>query len=290
MSRQKPGIGSRQTGGVRGPLALAAGVLVVAVLATVALVAGVWLFQRQLVYLPSPGPVPPAATALAGAEDVVLTTADGPTLGAWFVPAQGPRRDVTVLVANGNAGDRSLRAPLAAALRAEGLDVLLFDYRGFGGNPGRPSEDGLLADARAARDHLVRERGVAPERLLYLGESLGGAVVARLATEAPVGGLVLRSPFVDLPSIGERLYPYLPVRWLLVDRFPVAEPAGRARVPTTVVLGEEDSLIPPAQSRAVAQAAGGEIVAVPGADHNDAVLGHGSAVVDAVVRRAEALG
>jgi uncharacterized protein len=275
---------------VRGPLALAAGVLVVVVLATLALVAGVWLFQRQLVYLPSPGPVPPAATALPGAEDVVLTAADGPVLGAWFVPAQGPRREVTVLVANGNAGDRSLRAPLAAALRAEGLDVLLFDYRGFGGNPGRPSEDGLLADTRAARDHLVRERGVAPERLLYLGESLGGAVVARLATEEPVGGLVLRSPFVDLPSIGERLYPYLPVRWLLVDRFPVAEPAGRARVPTTVVLGEADSLIPPAQSRAVAQAAGGEVVAVPGADHNDAVLGHGPAVVDAVVRRAEALG
>jgi len=105
-----------------------------------------------------------------------------------------------------------------------------------------------------------------------------------------VGGLVLRSPFVDLPSIGERLYPYLPVRWLLRDRFPVAEPAGRTGVPTTVVLGEADSLIPPAQSRAVAQAAGGEVVAVPGADHNDAVLGHGAAVVDAVVRRADALG
>ncbi|PVZ12034.1 alpha/beta hydrolase [Actinomycetospora cinnamomea] len=270
-----------------GRLAVAAGVVLVAV---VVLVAGLWLFQRHLVYLPSPGPVPPAATVLPGAEDVVLSTGDGLRLGAWYVPAQGPRRDVTVLVANGNAGDRSLRAPLAAALRAEGLDVLLFDYRGFGGNPGRPTEDGLVADARAARDHLVRERGVAPSRLLYLGESLGGAVVARLAAEGPVGGVVLRSPFVDLPSVGERVYPFLPVRLLLVDRFPVVEPIARARVPTTVVLGEADSLIPPVQSRAVAAAADGRVVAVPGAEHNDAVLGHGPALVEAVTRQAEALG
>jgi len=269
-----------------GRLAVTAGVVLLAV---VVLVGGLWLFQRRLVYLPSPGPVPPAATVLAGAEDVTLTTADGLRLGAWFVPARGPRREVTVLVANGNAGDRSLRAPLAAALRAQGLDVLLFDYRGFGGNPGRPGEDGLVADARAAREHLVRERGVAPQRLLYLGESLGSAVVARLATEAPVGGVVLRSPFTDLAAIGERVYPFLPVRLLLLDRFPVLEPLARARVPTTVVLGEVDSLIPPDQSRAVAAAAGGDVVAVPRADHNDAVLGHGPALVGAVVRRADAL-
>ena len=193
---------------IRG-VAVAVGVVLTVV---VVLVGGLWLFQRALVYVPSPGPVPPAATAVARGQDVVLTTADDVRLGAWFVPASGPRRDVTVLVANGNAGDRSMRAPLAAALSARGLDVLLFDYRGFGGNPGSPSEEGLYADARAARDHLVRDRGVPPQRMLYLGESLGSAVVAQLATESPVGGMVLRSPSVDLPAVGERIYPYLPVR------------------------------------------------------------------------------
>jgi len=266
-------------------------VIVAALLAIVALlVGGLWLYQRRLVFLPSPGPVPPAASAVAGGQDVVLTTADGVRLGAWFVPASGARRDVTVLVANGNAGDRSMRAPLAAALSARGLDVLLFDYRGFGGNPGSPSEDGLYADARAARDHLVRDRAVPPQRMLYLGESLGSAVVARLATEAPVGGMVLRSPSVDLAAVAERIYPFLPVRALLVDRFPVAEPVARARVPTTVVLGEADTLVPPSQSRAVADAAGAPVVAVPGAGHNDAVLGHGPAMVGAVVDLAAALG
>ena len=272
--------------GLARPIAVTAGVVLLVV---ALLVAGLWLAQRRLIYLPGPGPVPPAATVLRGAQDVLLTTADGTRLGAWYVPAEGPRRDVTVLVANGNAGDRSLRAPLAAALRAQGLDVLLFDYRGFGGNPGRPSEEGLADDARAARDHLVRERGVAPQRLLLLGESLGAGVAARLATETPVGGLVLRSPFVDLAAIAERIYPVLPVRALLIDRFPVAELVARAGVPTTVVLGDGDRTIPPEQSRAVAAAAGGTVVAVPGADHNDAVLGHGPALVGAVTSLADAL-
>ncbi|MCD2187806.1 alpha/beta hydrolase [Actinomycetospora soli] len=253
------------------------------------LVAGLWLGQRWLIYAPDTSPVPAAATVLPGASDVALRTADGLTLGAWFVPAEGPRRDVTVLVANGNAGDRSQRAPLAAALRAEGLDVLLLDYRGYGGNPGSPSEEGLAADARAAYDHLVSTRAVPPQRLVLFGESLGAAVAARLAVEVPVGRMVLRSPFTELASIAERLYPVVPARLLLTDRFPVAELVARAAVPTTVVLGEEDRLIPPAQSRAVADAARGDLVAVPGADHNDAVLGHGPAVVGAVTRLADGL-
>ncbi|MDD7937169.1 alpha/beta fold hydrolase [Actinomycetospora lutea] len=268
-------------------IAVGLGVLLATVLL---LVGGLWLVQRELVYVPSPGPVPPAASALAEARDVTLTTADGLALGAWWVPARGERREVTVLVANGNAGDRADRSRLAAALADRGLDVLLFDYRGFGGNPGSPGEEGLATDARAARDHLVRDRGVAPQRLLYLGESMGSAVVARLATEAPVAGMVLRSPFVDLASVGELVYPFLPVRALLADRFPVTEMVARARVPTTVVLGGSDRTIPPAQSRAVAAAAGGEVVEVPGADHDDAVLAHGPAVVGAVVALADRLG
>src|SRR4029450_10026890 len=96
-------------------------------------------------------------------------------LGAWYVPATGRDLGVTVLVAHGNAGDRAMRAPLAAALAAKGMPVRLFDYRGYGGNDGDPTEAGLALDARAARDHLVDDVGVAPDRLVYFGESLGRA-------------------------------------------------------------------------------------------------------------------
>ncbi|MGR6967761.1 alpha/beta hydrolase [Geodermatophilus sp. URMC 61] len=271
----------------RGPVRrLARAVLVLAVVLVV-LTGLLWGWQRRLVYLPDDGPVPAAATVLPGARDVVLETSDGLRLGAWFLPGRDAEAPA-VLVANGNGGHRGLRAPLAAALARRGLAVLLFDYRGYGGNPGSPSEERLARDVRAARAHLVEEAGVSPDRLLYLGESLGAGVVTELATEHPPAGLVLRSPFVDLAAVGAEHYPFLPVRALLRDRYPVAERIATIRVPTTVVLGDADSIVPPAQSRAVAAAAADlhRLVEVPGADHNDRVLLDGQALIDAVVELA----
>jgi uncharacterized protein len=246
-----------------------------------------WAFQRRLIYLPSTGAVPSAATMVAGAHDVQLTTSDGLRLGAWYVPARDLSGTFTVLVANGNAGDRSVRAPLARALANQGFGVLLFDYRGYGENPGSPSEEGLARDVRAARQFLIDE-GVPGNRLLYYGESLGAAVVAELATEHPPAGLVLRSPFTDLASVGQIHYPFVPVRALLKDRFPVAEHVTRFAVPITVVYGTEDSIVPPGESRRSIAAAHGptRLVAVEGADHNDPALLNGDVLVQAVMELA----
>jgi fermentation-respiration switch protein FrsA (DUF1100 family) len=248
--------------------------------------------QRRLVYFPSRLPVPPAGEVIAGARDVTLRTDDGLELGGWLVTARGDDRGVGVLIASGNAGDRSMRAPLAAALAAEGLTVLLFDYRGYGGSPGAPSEAGLALDARAAQRALVEQSGRPPERLLYFGESLGSAVVTELATDQPPAGLVLRSPFVDLASVGRVHYPFLPVGRLLLDRYPLAAHLATLEVPTTVVYGNRDSIIPPEQSLAVARAARGpiRIVRVHGADHNDPALVDGPQVIGAVVEMADRLG
>lgn len=227
--------------------------------------------------------MPAAAEVFPGARDVRLTTADGLTLGAWFVPATGPDLGFTVLVANGNGGNRTHRASLAEALRAEGLSVLLFDYRGYGGNPGDPTEDGLALDVRAARDYLVER--TSQDRLIYFGESLGGGVVAELAVEHPPAGLLLRSPYTELADTAAEHYPFLPVRLLLKDRFPVVEHVRRIRVPTVVIYGTSDSIVPPEQSRAVADAAAGPVTVVElrDADHNDPVLATGDRVVGAVV-------
>ena len=259
----------------------------VVVLLLVLLTGLLWAFQRLLIYLPDPGPVPVASTVLPGARDVVLTTADGLDLGGWFLPAGDDAP--AVLVASGNAGHRGDRAPLAAALHRAGLSVLLFDYRGYGGNAGSPDEEGLALDARAARNFLIEDVAVPPGRLFYLGESLGGAVVTELATEHPPAGMVLRSPFVDLASVAAVHYPFLPVRALLRDRFPLADQLARVEAPTTVVYGGADSIVPPEQSRAVADAALRlhDAVEVPGADHNDPVLLDGDDLVDAVVALVE---
>jgi fermentation-respiration switch protein FrsA (DUF1100 family) len=248
------------------------------------LLALLWALQRRLIYLPFPSDVPPATTLLPGAREVTLRTDDGLRLGAWLVPPAAPDTGAAVLVAAGNAGNRSLRAPLAAALARHGLTVLLFDYRGYGGNRGRPTQVGLARDARAARRYLVEEAGVAPERLLYFGESLGAAVVTELATEHPPAALVLRSPFTDLASVGRVHYPFLPVRLLLRDRYPLAQQLACVRVPTTVVYGADDAIVPAEQSRAVAGAAAGptRLVEIAGADHNDRALLDGAELIAAV--------
>ncbi|MFL1432825.1 alpha/beta hydrolase [Nocardiopsis sp. frass1] len=247
-----------------------------------------WAGQRSVIYLPSVGAPPPAAEVLPGAEAVRLTTEDGLGLGGWFVPPQGRDREAAVLVTNGNAGDRESRAPLARALAAEGFAVLLFDYRGYGGNEGSPSEEGLAADARAAADHLA-ERGFAADRTLYFGESLGAAVATGLAVDRPPAALFLRSPFSSLVDMGERQYPFLPVRWMMWDRYPVAEQVAGIDVPTTVVIGDADRVVPPEQSREVAAASPRlfEEVVLLGAGHNDAELVHGPEVVEAFVRLAD---
>jgi uncharacterized protein len=250
------------------------------------LIALLWALQRRLVFLPDRAAVPPAATALPGAADVAFTASDGVELGGWHLPSDPGRP--TVLVLPGNAGNREARVPLAEALSAHGLGVLLLDYRGYGGNDGSPSEDGLRRDARAARAFLVEVAGVDPGQLLYLGESLGAAVAADLAVEHPPAALVLRSPFTSLADVARVHYPFLPVRALLRDRFDVVAAVQQVDVPLVVVLGSRDGIVPPEQSRAVARAAAGpsRVVEVDGADHNDGVLLAGEAVVDAVLQAA----
>jgi uncharacterized protein len=266
--------------------AVLAALVIVAVLGAV-LLGLVWSQQRRLIYYPWSGRVPAAASVLPGGQDVVFQTEDGIRLGAWFVPAPGSTpRGPAVLVCNGNAGSRAARAPLAAALTRAGLSVLLFDYRGFGGNPGRPSEDGLAADARAAQAWLAARPEVDPRRIAYLGESLGAAVALRLAVERPPAALVLRSPFTSLTDVGRLHYPWLPVGLLLADRYPSADRAADLTVPVLVVAGERDRIVPAALSRRLYDAAAEpkRFVLVPGADHNDAALLDGRELVGETLR------
>jgi uncharacterized protein len=256
-----------------------------AVLTVLAALAGVWLvlvlaawgLQRQLIYLPTGAdPVPPGHV-----EEVTLPTADGLELTAWHVtPEEEPV--ATVLVLPGNAGDRSLRLPLAEGLVARGHAVLLVDYRGYGGNPGSPDEAGLRMDALAARDHLLGREDVDADRLVYLGESLGSGVAAALAGEHPPAALVLRSPFGELADVGRAHYPILPVRTLLWDRFETREHLADHDGPVLVVAGGQDAIVPTELSAEVARAVDAEYRELEGVDHNDRELLDGEGYLDAV--------
>lgn len=259
-------------------------IVVVVIVVVVAITAAAWFFQNRLIYLPYGMAGGPAEAGLAGAEEVQFLTDDGLQLRGWYVPPATDATGTAVLALPGNAGNRSFRAPLARALSDQGMDVLLVDYRGYAGNPGQPSEAGLMSDARAAHAYLSARGGV--DRIVVFGESLGAAVAVGLARETEVHGVVLRSPFTALADVGRVHYPFLPVRLLLRDRYDVVGAVGDVAAPIVVVAGEADTIIPPEQSRAVAEAAGAELIMVPSADHNDPALLAGDAVVDAIVSAA----
>jgi fermentation-respiration switch protein FrsA (DUF1100 family) len=245
-----------------------------------------WFFQRSLIYFPDRGQPRPAAELLPGAQEVTLTTSDGLELDAWYLPAAVGCR-ATVLVAPGNGGNRAYRAGLGRAISELGFGVLLFDYRGYATNPGYPSEDGLARDVRAAREFLTGAAGVPAGSLVYFGESIGAGVVTELATEHPPAAMLLRSPFTSLADVGRAAYG-VPVGWMLRDHYPVRENVVRADIPTAVVYGSADTIVPAQQSRDVAQAArdaGNYVieVEVAAANHNDAALRLGPELVGALV-------
>ena len=255
--------------------AIAAGVVVLA-----------WALQRSLIYFPF-GSVPgPREVGLEQADAVSFPTEDGLTLSGWFVPSSRLKSPYTVLVFNGNAGNRAYRAPLAAALQRQGLQVLLFDYRGYGQNEGKPTEAGLRADARAARRYLLTRDDVAASRLVYFGESLGTAVAIGLAADHPPAGLILRSPFTSLVEVGRIHYPLLPVRLLLEDRYPAIDDLSRVQSPVLVVAGDQDRIIPLAESRRVYDAVSGpkRLVVLAGAGHNDMALLAGPEMLAAITQ------
>ena len=246
----------------------------------------IWIGQRRMIYLPFGGTPALAEHDVPDAEAVTVRTTDGLDLGAWYLPAASAGTGITVIVFNGNAGHRGFRTPLARALAAQGIATLLLDYRGFGGNPGSPSEAGLMQDARAARAWLDTKPGVDRTRIAYFGESLGSGVAVQLAAEHPPAALILRSPYTSLADVGRLHYPFLPVSLLLRDRFSSIDTIRRVHAPVLVIAGERDSIIPASNSERLFAAANDpkRLEIIPGADHNDLALLSGSRMVDAIVR------
>lgn len=244
------------------------------------LTAGLWTFQRRLVYFPDTSR-PDLESTLTGWIDTTVTSSDGVQLGAWYrEPNPG---EPVVIVFNGNAGNRSVRAPIGDRLASEGYGVVLFDYRGYGDSQGSPTEEGLELDARAAADFVAEH---APDHpVVYFGESLGAAVATGLAAERPPAILVLRSPFTSLADMARVHYPIIPARLILRDRYPTADHITSITAPLLVLAGSADTIVPLRHSRQVFEAARGpkELVVIEGADHNDWGLA-GPPPLHAVVR------
>lgn len=272
---------------------IAASLATVAVAVTIALLL-LWLGQRRLIYFPGGTPPRPGAVGLPTAREVVVNTADGLALNAWFVePDDRTQIGWTLILFNGNAGNRAFRAPLARRLAGRGVAILMLDYRGYGGNPGTPTEAGLLRDARAARRWVDQADPRRPAKVCYLGESLGSGVAVALAAEREPDALILRSPFTSMADVAAHHYPFLTARWLLRDRYPSEDLIRKLRCPTLIVAAAHDTVVPAALSRRLFDAAfpaKRRWFLLPAADHNDAETLAGDAVIDEMVRFLEEAG
>lgn len=211
-------------------------------------------------------------------EDCFFTTEDGVTLHGWWVHQPGTRQ--VLLWCHGNAGNLTHRLENIVMLRDEvKVNVLIFDYRGYGRSEGRPDEPGLYRDARAAYEFLISTKHVEPEQIILFGRSLGGAVAVDLACRRPVAGLILESTFTSAKEMARRVIPLLPVHLVLGVRFDSVEKIGKLYIPVLIIHGTADEVVPYELGRKLFAAANDpkEFYAIEGADHNNTYVIGGAA-------------
>jgi len=202
-------------------------------------------FEHRTVFQPSTAMEADARQLGRAVEDVFIPVDNDGKIEAWFFPAGpagGPASAKAILICHGNAGNISHRLDLCELLLATGASVLVFDYRGYGRSPGRPSEEGTCRDAQAAYQWL-RQKGFAPANIVGYGESLGGGVVAELALREALGGIILQSTFTSVPDLGAELFPWLPIRLLGAIKYDTRGKLPRLRIPVLILHSRQDTII-----------------------------------------------
>ena len=175
-------------------------------------------------------------------EAVSLTTPDGVTLAAWYVPAEGA--ELTVLFCHGNAGNISHRLDTLRMFNELGLNCLIVDYRGYGKSTGKPTEIGTKIDILAGFQWLIEEKRMRPEQIILFGRSLGGSIAAVIAKDVNPGGLVLESAFTSFDDVGAHYYPWLPVRLFSRYDYNTLEAVKQVTCPVLVIHSPDDEIIP----------------------------------------------
>jgi hypothetical protein len=224
---------------------------------------------------------PPAGTTLR-----TFQASDGEPVQALVMPA--PKGGRTIVHFHGNGETIADSTWLAGELADRGLGFVAVEYRGYGGSEASrgPSEDGLYADAEGVLIALANE-GVRSEDVVLWGTSLGSGVAVEMAVRGHCARLVLVTPYTSIVAVASRIVPILPARIVVGDRFDSIGKADRVRVPTLVIHGDKDALVPYHMGVSLTRAIeGAELVTIPGGHHNDLFVQARDRILDAIARHA----
>jgi fermentation-respiration switch protein FrsA (DUF1100 family) len=216
------------------------------------LVFGVWLslrsLERRSLYFPDRIMIANPSVYRLPYEDFQVSTQDGVKVCGWFIPASakasagGP---LTILFSHGNAGNISNRLDKIARLRQTGANLVFYDYRGYGESEGAPSEIGTYQDAEAVYRYVTQTKHIAPERVVFYGESLGCAVAVEMAIRHPdAAGLILESAFTSTVAMARRVFPRLPVKWIVRYHYDNLSKIPRIKMPLLIMHSPQDEIVP----------------------------------------------
>lgn len=232
---------------------------------------GAFLFgmQRSFLYFPPHSKVPLAEVEAAGVfRELAFKTEDGLDLKAWYAPAT--RKRMTIIYFHGNADCLSSAIQVAEPYVGEGYGFLLVEYRGYSGLSGRPSENGLYADGRAAV-HKLFDLGAQPDSFVMMGHSLGSGVATQMAVEYHAPALVLVAPFLSTVQVAQKRYPIFPVDLLMLDRFDNQQKIKNVSGSVIILHGDDDQVIDPAHGKTLFEEADEPKAfhSIPARGHND---------------------
>ncbi len=228
-------------------------VLLALIAAYFSIVALVFFFQRSMMYFPSKEVEAPEQYGLNEFSEKFLPTSDNIKVQVWFKRA--PEGNATIVYFHGNGDNIKNRVNRFSEFAAKGYGVLALSYRGYGKSEGKPTEEGLYSDARAALEFL-KIMGVSPSRMIFYGESLGSGVAVQMATEITPKMIVLEAPFTSMGDVAQLHYRFLPVKYMVLDKFDSISKIENVKAPVLVLHGEKDTIVPHELGKKLADKAG----------------------------------
>lgn len=235
-----------------------------------ALAAYIYFNQKNMVFFPIKELALTPGQLGLDYEDVYINLAVNEKIHGWYFPVSDSGNSKVVLFCHGNAGNISHRIETAQFLLNQKVNVLMFDFRGYGNSDGEPGEENIYADAWACYDWLLAEKKFKPENVFIFGRSLGGAVAVNLADKVKCGGLVVESSLTSAADMGKKLFPFFPVKWLLRYKFDSIGKIGSVNCPVLITHSRHDDIVPFSMGQALFQAAKEpkQFVELPG-KHNE---------------------